>query len=52
MTAKSKEDYTRGKQDKNERLVKSELLPRDYIFQEKQKAQEVYISIWLKNNEN
>lgn len=52
MITKSEQDYTRGKQDKNEWLGKSELLPSDYIFQgEKKKAQEVHISVWLKNNE-
>ena len=50
MITKSEQDYTRGKQDKNEWLGKSELLPSDYIFQRKKKAQEVHISVWLKNN--
>lgn len=50
MITKSEQDYTRGKQDKNEWLRKSDLLPSDYIFQGEKKAQEVHISVWLKNN--
>ena len=38
MITKSEQDYTRGKQDKNEWLGKSELLPSDYIFQRKKKG--------------
>ena len=38
MITKSEQDYTRGKQDKNEWLGKSELLPSDYIFQGEKKG--------------
>ena len=38
MITKSEQDYTRGKQDKNEWLGKSELLPSDYIFQGEKKS--------------